>query len=553
MVFRLDWKWVFPVQSSFPTNSSTKLYSSSVRGKEVSYESARVSILSVIPDESEPFIKDPFKAYACSSGALEIMESSSVEMEEMKMVINKGSYRTLYNPIDGITIPMQDERSTSASSLRENKTSYFSLLMDSLEKVEEIFVDADLVRLERDILIQLGKLGALNLFRACLSRNVKTTTLSLSIPVPKLPKDSPTSGAVNDQVINVTVLSGRKEERKSKRKRALEKAANISASSPAMKRISKTHQRATSSSNKKSRRLIIAKNESEMSWGVKDVANLERIRTILEEETGRMASFSSWAEAVGIDEKVLKQRLHFGWYCRDKLLKSTCSLVLYLARNYRGLGISLEDLLQAGNMGVLQGAERFDHTRGYRFSTYVQYWIRKSMSTFVARNSRGIQIPVTLARAIYQIQKARRSLHSLHGRYPDDNEIAMFTGLSLNKIRLASKCPRIVGSINQKMGDSLSVKFMEFTSDTSMESPEQIVMKQHMQKDIYDLLENLQQRERQVLILRQGLWDGQCKSLEEIGKLFNVTKEWIRKIEKSALNKVRKEEVQRNLSHYLNL
>ncbi|KAI3967670.1 hypothetical protein MKX01_039580 [Papaver californicum] len=561
MNFRLDLKWVSPIQSSIFTNSSTnrQQYPPSVRGKEVLYESARVSIISVSPDESESTLtKDSFRVSVCSSAAVQIIENSSIEREEMKLKTRKDPGIIMYDPFHSITTPVQDERSILNSSFHTKKTSYFGLLVNSLEKVEEIFVDEELIRLEKDIMVQLGKLGALKLFHACLSRNLKTTTattpaaaaLNMSVALPIIPEDSSMNGVVNDQVGNViTIRSGRKEERISKRKRALENAAKLSYLSPTMKRISK----ANFSSNKRSRRVIVAKNESEMSRGVKEVANLERIRTMLEEETGRMASFKNWAEAARIDEKMLKERLHFGWYCRDKLLKSTRSLVLFLARNYRGVGISLEDLLQAGYMGVLLGAERYDHTRGYRFSTYVQYWIRKSMSAYVAQNSRGIQLPATLARAIYQIQKARKTLNSLYGRYPDDNEIATFTGLSLAKIRLASKCPRIVGSIDQKLGDDINIKFMEYTPDISVETPDEVVMKQHMQKDVYKLLEDLDQREKQVLILRQGLWDGQCKSLEEIGKLFNVTKEWIRKIEKSAYNKVRKEENLSNLSHYLDL
>ncbi|XP_026422643.1 RNA polymerase sigma factor sigC-like isoform X2 [Papaver somniferum] len=486
MNFRLDLKWVSPIQSSIFTNSSTnrQQYPPSVRGKEVSCESARVCLISVSPDESESTLtRDSFRVSACSSAAVQIVENSSIEREEMKLKTRKAP---------GIIMNLKTTTATTPAA----------------------------------------------------------ATLNMSVPLPVIPEDSPVNGAANDEVGDViTVRSGRKEERISKRKRALENAAKLSYLSPTMKRISK----ANFSSNKRSKGVIVAKNESEMSRGVKEVVNLERIRTMLEEETGRVASFKSWAEAARIDERLLKERLHFGWYCRDKLLKSTRSLVLFLARNYRGVGISLEDLLQAGYMGVLLGAERYDHTRGYRFSTYVQYWIRKSMSAYVAQNSRGIQLPPTLARAIYQIQKARKTLHSLYGRYPDDNEIATFTGLSLAKIRLASKCPRIVGSIDQKLGDDINIKFMEFTPDRSVETPDEVVMKQHMQKDVYKLLEDLDQREKQVLILRQGLWDGQCKSLEEIGKLFNVTKEWIRKIEKSAYNKVRKEENLSNLSHYLDL
>lgn len=118
------------------------------------------------------------------------------------------------------------------------------------------------------------------------------------------------------------------------------------------------------------------------------------MKTALEEDTKQVVSLSSWAEASGVEEKMLQQQLYHGYYCRDELIRSTRSLVVYFAKKYRGMGIALEDLLQVGYIGVLQGAERFDTTRGYRFSTYVQYWIRKSMSRVVAKYARGITVPV---------------------------------------------------------------------------------------------------------------------------------------------------------------
>lgn len=146
--------------------------------------------------------------------------------------------------------------------------------------------------------------------------------------------------------------------------------------------------------NTKNKRIIVAKREAEISKGLKVLAELEKIRTAIEEDTKQVASLSNGAEASGVDEKVLQQLLHHGYYCRDELIQSTHSLVLYLARKYMGMGIALDDLLQAGYVGVLQGAGRFDSSRGYKFSTYVQYWIRKSILRVVARYARGIVIPV---------------------------------------------------------------------------------------------------------------------------------------------------------------
>ncbi|XP_058074087.1 RNA polymerase sigma factor sigC isoform X5 [Magnolia sinica] len=363
--------------------------------------------------------------------------------------------------LSNANVPILEDASACLASLQADSTSHFGLLMENLEKIEEIFDDSDVVRLERDILIQIGRLGALKIFHACLSRTVKAPDApQQAFPLTETSKNSPEDTPVYDHMNNITVRSRKKRERKSRRERVTEKAAKMSALSPSSKAIRDFQQLPTNPSNSRGRRHSIVRNESEMSRGVKEIANLEKVRMSLEERIGRAASLSRWAHAAGMDVKVLQQRLHFGRYCRDKLLKSTRSLVLYIARNYRGRGLGLEDLLQAGNMGVLQGAERFDHTRGYQFSTYVQYWVRKSMSALIARHSRGVRIPVTLNNVINKTQKARRAFYDHHGRYPQDEEIAKLTGTSLTNVRLANKCSRVMGSTDQKVGDCIGVKFM---------------------------------------------------------------------------------------------
>ncbi|KAK9273309.1 hypothetical protein L1049_018116 [Liquidambar formosana] len=559
MGFRLYLKWGFPVQSHFLTKSPSKRSSSSFRGREASFDSARISFPSVIYEESEILYDDPLKAYAYSS-ALQILENDYAEIEEAKVNVGKRSCSRLHSMTDDAQMPMPfgGDDSSFLKSVQASKAPHFNLLMENLDILEETFADSNVVSLERDILVHLERLGALQLFHTCLSNTVKTSTsFDMSDAPTELIGEGQMQGTIDDHVSNVVVCSGKKYERKSRRERALEKANKISVLSMPSKTNNKRPGRPTISSakrpsNSRIKRLIMARNEAEMSRGVKVVADLERIRETLEKETGRVASLSSWADAAGVDKKVLQQRLHFGWYCRDELLRSTHSLIVYLARNYRGMGVAFEDLLQAGNLGVLRGAERFDHTRGYRFSTYAQYWIRKSMSTLVARHARGIHIPFTLSRRIKQIQEAQKACKSV-GKYLDDDEIAKFTGLSLAKVQLASKCLRVVGSIDQKMGDCLSVKFMECMPDTSIKSPDEIVMRQHMKKDIYGLLKGLDLREKRVLALRYGFGDHLPKSLEEIGRLLHVSKEWIRKIEKTALAKLKDEETRGNLSHYLNL
>ncbi|RXH72714.1 hypothetical protein DVH24_012398 [Malus domestica] len=481
--FRLNvLKSGFPLHHSHcqAAASPSKLSFTSVRGREGSFNSARLSFLSIISEEGEISGKDTLKVCSFSSASPQILEDGVSEMEQT-------SFRSSSSNTTGNNqMPVADGNFRSVNTLESCSAAHFSLLLKNLDALEETFANSDVLKLEKEILLQLGRLGALQLFDACLSRTLTSSSFFYLSDIPTVP------------------IEEHKMDKKVDNDRA--------------KRASKYRKS----------RLKIAKNEAEMSTGVKVIANLERIKATLEKETGTVATLSCWAEAVGFHEKVLLQKLHFGWYCQDELIRSTRSLVLYLARSYRGLGVAMDDLLQAGNEGLLQGAERYDHSRGYRFSTYF-----------------------TLSKAINQIQKARKATYNRHMRYPDDDEIAKITGLSLVRIRSASTCLRVVGSVDDKMWDNSPGTFMEFTPDASIKSPEETVTRRHMKKDIHDLLKCLNSKERQVLVLRYGLNNYDPNSLEEIGKLFDVSKEWIRKIEKKALTKLRDDETHRSLSHYL--
>ncbi|XP_068648542.1 RNA polymerase sigma factor sigC [Aristolochia californica] len=541
--FFLQWKWVLPVRSPPISSSTTRLQqssSSSLRSREAaSFDSATVSTLSIFPEEYEICHKDALKPHTCSFGTLESLERNDSSKGVVKMSIEKtGSF--------------VEVSSTYLASHPENNTYLYTLLMENLAQIEQSIDNSNLLRLERDILTQIDRLGALSIFYACLSKTIKTPRdVSTAASVAGVANDSPVRSRSDNRDKGI-VRSVKSMERKFKRKKALSKASKKPISSSSTRTVHNINITLSKLSSPSSRRLPIARSESEMSKGVKDVANLERIRTSLEERI-EMVSFKGWADAVGISEKELQQRLSCGWECRDRLLKSARSLVQYIARNYRGQGISSEDLVQAGNIGVLQGAERFDPTKGYQFSTYAQYWIRRSISTFLARHSRGIQMTRLFNNAMITTKKARKVLYNLHKRPPQDEEIAKFTGISIANIRLACKYLRVVGSIEQKVGDDTGAKFMEITPDASVSIPEEIVMRQHMIKEIYELLEGLQPREKQVLMLRYGLGDGRCKSLGEIGSLFGVSKEWIRKIERAALIKLRQGDIQKRLKHFIEL
>ncbi|KFK34637.1 hypothetical protein AALP_AA5G171900 [Arabis alpina] len=502
-----------------------------VRIPVTSLVATRWSFLSSIKEESRIYQKHPLKACGCASASPYTAENVYVELKD---------------PKEGF---VREQMSSAEKAHLSRSMLQYNLLAKNLLALEETFVALNSLRMERDIMLQMRKLGAAELFKTCLSKSRGSSVTSCLSDT----ENEFVGTTTPDQ--KVFVSSRRKLKRKARRSSSTNENGDQDSltigSRATWNDIDVPRVRRSSKYRKKRER--ISRNEAEMSTGVKIVADMERIRTQLEEESGKVASMSCWAEAVGTNEKLLMRNLHFGWYCRDELLKSTRSLVLYLSRNYRGLGIAHEDLIQAGYVGVLQGAERFDHTRGYKFSTYVQYWIRKSMSMIVSRHARGVHIPSSIIRTMSQIQKARKTLKTSHGiKYPADEEISKLTGHSLKKIRAANQCLKVVGSIDQKVGDCFTTKFLEFTPDTTMESPEEAVMKLSARRDVHELLEGLEPREKQVMVLRYGLQDYTPKSLEEIGKLFRVSKEWIRKIERRAMAKLRDQPEADNLRYYLN-
>ncbi|CAN8254614.1 unnamed protein product [Cochlearia groenlandica] len=506
-------------QSSFPIF---------VRIPVNSLVATRWSFLSSIKEENRFHKKDTLKPCGCASATSYAAGNVYLELKEPKENIG-------------------EQMSSSEKSHFTRSMLQYNLLGKNLLALEDTFVAMDSLRMKRDIMLQMGKLGAAEQFHTCLAKSRGSSITSCLADT-------------ENEVVNTTpkqkvFVSSTRKLKKKERRLLTENDDRESLTigpRPTWNYIDVPRVRRPSKYRKKRER--ISRKEAEMSTGVKvQLADMERLRTKLEEESGKVASLSVWAEAAGMDEKLLMRNLHFGWYCRDELLKSTRSLVLFLARNYRGLGIAHEDLIQAGNVGVLQGAERFDHTRGYKFSTYVQYWIRKSMSMTVSRHARGVHIPPSVIRTMSQIKKARKTLKTSHGiKYPTDEEISRLTGHSLKKILAANQCLKVVGSIDTKVGDCFSAKFLEFTPDTTMESPERAVMRQSARKDVHELLEGLEPREKHVMVLRYGLEDYRPKSLEEIGKIFSVSKEWIRKIERRAMAKLRDQPKADNLRYYVN-
>nr|WP_269446186.1 RNA polymerase sigma factor RpoD [Gloeobacter violaceus] len=245
-----------------------------------------------------------------------------------------------------------------------------------------------------------------------------------------------------------------------------------------------------------------------------------------------------WAEAAGIAYEQFRDRIAYGRRAKDKMVQSNLRLVVSIAKKYMNRGLSFQDLIQEGSLGLIRAAEKFDHEKGYKFSTYATWWIRQAITRAIADQSRTIRLPVHLYETISRIKKTTKLLSQELGRKPTEEEIATRMEMTIEKLRFIAKSAQLPISLETPIGKEEDSRLGDFI-EADGETPEDKVAKNLLREDLEAVLNTLSPRERDVLRLRYGLDDGRMKTLEEIGQLFNVTRERIRQIEAKALRKLR--------------
>lgn len=277
----------------------------------------------------------------------------------------------------------------------------------------------------------------------------------------------------------------------------------------------------------------------------KDVKINDPVRMYLK-EIGKI-SLLSLDEELELSERVVNG----DELAKNRLAEANLRLVVSIAKRYVGRGMLFLDLIQEGNIGLMKAVDKFDASKGYKFSTYATWWIRQAITRAIADQARTIRVPVHMVETINKLARIQRQMTLELNREPTEEELAKKMNLSLEKIREIYKISQEPVSLETPIGEEDDSHLVDFIKDERSMSPEEYATNEMLKDEISEVLYTLTEREEQVLRLRFGLDDGHQRTLEEVGQIFNVTRERIRQIEAKALRKLRHPSRSRKLKDFL--
>ncbi len=280
----------------------------------------------------------------------------------------------------------------------------------------------------------------------------------------------------------------------------------------------------------------------------KNIAIDDPVRLYLR-EIGRIKLLSANDE-IALARKILEGGTE-GAIAKRKLVQANLRLVVSIAKKYIGRGMLFLDLIQEGNLGLIRAAEKFDHERGFKFSTYATWWIRQAITRAIADQARTIRIPVHMVETINKLKKVTRKLAQELSRKPTEDELAAEMNVSISKLREIIKIAQEPLSLETPIGKEEDSRLGDFIQDDNVDAPVKMVASELLKEDLAEVLCTLSPRERDVLRLRFGMDDGRQRTLEEVGQLFGVTRERIRQIEAKALRKLRHPNRKKRLEEYV--
>ena len=243
--------------------------------------------------------------------------------------------------------------------------------------------------------------------------------------------------------------------------------------------------------------------EIELSRSIADLLELERIRNAFKQSKNRFPSEQEWASSVEMDLSQFRRRLYLGRQAKDKMVAANLRLVVSIAKKYINRGMSFQDLIQEGSIGLIKAAEKFDYSKGYKFSTYATWWIRQTITRGIADQSRTIRLPVHLYETIYRIKKTIKNISEKMGRKPTEEEIANEMEITIEKLRFITCKAQLPLSLETPIGFEEDSRLGDFIKDDG-ETPDVTVSKNFLREDLNQVLHTLNPRERDILRLRYG-------------------------------------------------